>query len=219
MKVNFEKTECIWISANAGRAPCYLPVKWQTSDFFTLGIKFISDEYNMSSNNFDGKFGSMQDILNIWKMRDLSFIGKVLVVKSLGISKLVYSASTVPLFPDMIKKVQKEINKFIWGSNIPKVKSDVMFQKPENGGLKVTNFLIKVKSLLITWVKRILKEDNARWKHVIQEFFPGVSLIDLFRSRCCIGAIWTSIPLFYKQLLKHGMNSNHFSTYYKYTNS
>ena len=76
-----------------------------------------------------------------------------------------------------------------------------MYQKPGHGGLKVPNFELKVKSLLITWVKRILREENAKWKHVIQEFFPGVKIHDLFQSRCSIGSIWKGIPVFYSHIL------------------
>ena len=127
LKINLDKTECIWIGSNNGKEPGNIPAKWCTSDFMTPGIKFTSDEYDMSNRNFEEKYKLMQDILNIWKMRDLSIIGKVLVIKSLGISKLIYGASNVSFTTDMIKKVQNAINIFIWGSNIPKDKNVIMY--------------------------------------------------------------------------------------------
>ena len=77
-----------------------------------------------------------------------------------------------------------------------------MYQRPCRGSLKAPNFEVKVKSLLITWVKRILSEESAKWKHVIQEFFPGVKINDLFRSRCSIRSVWTQIPLFYLHIIQ-----------------
>ena len=114
LKVNLDKTECIWIGSNTGREPGNIPAKWSAGDFATLGVKFLRNEQDMQFENFNDKFQLMHDVLNIWKMRDLSLIGKILVVKTLGISKLVYSTSTVSLNSEMIKKVQKEIDRFIW---------------------------------------------------------------------------------------------------------
>ena len=62
----------------------------------------------------------------------------------------------------MIKKVQKKTDMLSGGSSVPTIKRDVLYQKPSNGRLKVPDFEMKVKSLLITWVKRILSQQQAR---------------------------------------------------------
>ena len=85
LRVNLDKTECIWIGSNTGREPGNIPAKWSAGDFATLGVKFLRNEQDMQFENFNDKFQLMHNVLNIWKMRDLSLIWKVLVVKTLEI--------------------------------------------------------------------------------------------------------------------------------------
>jgi len=49
-------------------------------------------------------------MLNTWQQRNLTLYGKITIVKTLGISKLIYSASVLPV-PD---HYSQEINKLIF---------------------------------------------------------------------------------------------------------
>jgi hypothetical protein len=54
--------------------------------------------------------------LNLWKMRNLTLIGKILITKSLAIPKLIYQAQVLPFPTELIKEVEKDINIFIWNN-------------------------------------------------------------------------------------------------------
>ena len=49
----------------------------------------------MHELNFHLKIRKMQTNLDIWRSRNLTLFGKVMIIKSLGLSQLVYSASTL----------------------------------------------------------------------------------------------------------------------------
>lgn len=168
LKINLNKTEAIWIGSKRNHKPGTLPVKWSRGDFFTLGIWFNSeDENNVINKNLKTKLEDLKVTLNLWKMRNLSLLGKILVTKSLALSKLVYVASVIPIPDNIINLVQKEINRFIWNSEIPKIKYTISCQRFGDGGFKFPNFEIQVKSLQLNWIKRFFSANEAKWKKLI----------------------------------------------------
>ena len=50
----------------------------------------------------------------MWQTRDLTLFGRTMLVKTLGISKLVYAASMLCVPEMVIKTVQEKILKFLW---------------------------------------------------------------------------------------------------------
>ena len=46
--------------------------------------------------------------LNIWQTRDLTLFGRKMLVKTLGLSKLVYAASMLRVLEMVIERVQKK---------------------------------------------------------------------------------------------------------------
>ena len=80
-------------------------------------------------------------MLITWQQRNLSLYGKINIVKTLGISKLIYSASLLPVPDHYIQEINKLIFNFIW------VRSE-----------------FKVILILITYVKG----DATRSNHCLQ---------------------------------------------------
>ena len=107
-------------------------------------------------------------------MRDLTIIGKILIVKSLALSNLVYQVGLLSIPKDFIKEVQTEIDKFIWGSSIFKVKKEVIMKKTFEGGLKYPIFDLQIKAIKLTWIKRFLNNYESKWKHLFQSLFKHI---------------------------------------------
>ena len=108
--------------------------------------------------NFDDKVEQIELILNKWERRDLSLLGRVQIIKTFAISKLVLSASTQCVPEYIVKRIDKIIFKFLWRSK-DKVKKIKIIQSTEKGGLNMINVKAFFQSLLATWVVRILKAD------------------------------------------------------------
>ena len=66
----------------------------------------------------------MKTTLNLWKMRHLSLIGRILIVKTVAIPKIIYKATILPITNEIIKELDKLITHFIWNSSKPKLKSN-----------------------------------------------------------------------------------------------
>ena len=56
----------------------------------------------------------MKTKLNLWLSRDLTLYGRSLLVKTLGVSQLIFAASMLSVPTPVIKEVQAELFNFLW---------------------------------------------------------------------------------------------------------
>ena len=109
----------------------------------------------------------METKLNIWLSRDLTLMGRTLLAKTLGVSKLVYAASMLTVPQEVIKRVQTKLFNFIWKNKKDKIKREVLFQETSKGGLNFPNFATTVKALRLrllkdtSWVRGCPLEKNS----------------------------------------------------------
>ena len=81
---------------------------------------------NNDSLNFFIKIYKMDTKLNIWQTRDLTLFGRTTLVKTLGLSKLLYAASMLRVPEMIIKRVQVKITKFLWKNKNDKIERSVI---------------------------------------------------------------------------------------------
>ena len=74
-----------------------------------LGIYFSYDDKMNDHYNFNVKTQKLQTHLDIWSSRSLTLFGKVLIIKSLGLSQILYSASNTNVPNDAIKTVKRRL--------------------------------------------------------------------------------------------------------------
>ncbi len=63
-----------------------------------------------------------------------------------------------------------------------KNKINTLFQTIENGCLKLCHFETKVKSLKLSWIKRLVENNNLKWKVLPQHFYKHNNLIVYFTA-------------------------------------
>ena len=91
---------------------------------------FLSQERGRNKE-FYNQIRKMTKQLHWWKARDLSIIGRVLIIKTLGLSKFIF-ASTVLHMPEEIKrKVNEILYQFLWNCKCEKVKRNIVKQSYE----------------------------------------------------------------------------------------
>ena len=122
-----------------------------------------------SRNYFDDKLRSMEKVLNIWKCRRLTLIGKINIVKTLALSKLIFNSSNLYLPLHVIDATNKMIFDYIWEGKPPKIKKSTIIGEKANGGLKKIVFGLMEIALKIAWIQRIRQNSEAAWK-VIPEY-------------------------------------------------
>ena len=164
LEVNTTKTEAMWLGEWKDRTDEPFGFKWPKEPINALGVFFSYDQASANRLNFGEKILNLEKTLNTWQQRNLTLYGKINIVKTLGISKLIYSALLLPVPDHYIQEINKLIFNFIWQGKPPKIKRNTIIGAKKDGGLKMCDFEIMEKALKIAWVKRIQDESQASWK-------------------------------------------------------
>ena len=118
-KLNLDKTEGIWIGNNNNSLPhsSLGKIKWPTEPVRCLGIFLGQDKKKCEYLNWWLKLEKIENQLNLWKMRKLTLIGKITVIKHLILPKLLFSCQFFETPCGFVKKFENLVYRFIWNSN------------------------------------------------------------------------------------------------------
>ena len=159
--INPSKTEGMWIGSSRGNKTKPFGIKWPNEPIKALGVYYSYDPKLLLEKNFIEKLDTIKKLINMWSSRGLSLYGKATIIKSLIIPKFVYVSSLLPTPKEVIKQLNQLVFKFLW-KGVDKVTRLSVINEYENGGLKMIDFEIMVKSLRLTWLKRILVKMMVR---------------------------------------------------------
>ena len=106
--------------------------------------------------------------LNIWQGRYLSLLGKIQVLKSCGISQVLYVMNMSEPTKQHLDKINAELYKFLWGNNYNKVKSQSIISNYDQGGLKMPDVYTFYETQRIMWVKRFFNESDHTCKSILE---------------------------------------------------
>ncbi|MCG8430288.1 MAG: hypothetical protein MJA29_03865, partial [Candidatus Omnitrophica bacterium] len=168
LQINYDKTVVVRLGANVDTR--YLEdrgLKWQfRGKFKMLGIIYDLNCNDYTAENFEKGAKAFESSLNAWSARNLTVYGRITVIKSLALSKLVHLFTSLPT-PSMefIQRLQRKCFQFIWSGKVDKIKRTTMYNGYEEGGFKVPNIEMFCKALKISWVKRLTShyEDPPKW--------------------------------------------------------
>jgi len=170
---------------------------------YALGVNF---SYNLQATyqmNFDDKLTALKKLLNIWSIRDLSILGRITIVKSLALAKIIFMSSVLATPKSFIEDVNKTIFKFIWKGKPPKIKKSTLTADLNQGGLKMTDFTLFDKALKASWIKRFEKANqNSIWKIIPLHFLQHYGGEFVLKCNYDVRLLKLSnLPLFYTQTL------------------
>ena len=137
----------------------------------------------------------------MWKARDLTLFGRVLIIKSLGLSQLVYSASNLSVPKEITPIIKTKLFNFLWKNKRDKIKRAGLYQDREKGGIRMTDVEIMIKALRLAWIPRLLTPEMRNWKAIPDYYLNKTGGLN-FLLRCNYGAKYIDgLPLFYKDIL------------------
>ena len=90
--------------------------------------------------------------MKLCTIRQLTIEGKILIFKTLAISKIVHLALVTDVPFSKIAQLEKMQKQFIWKNGNPKLKHTTLCNEYEPGGLKNVDIFSKITSLPFSWV-------------------------------------------------------------------
>ena len=162
LKLNAEKTKAVWLGDVKEISEGLLSVKkigWVMDGYFTLlGIDFFLDSKKTVNNNYDKILQKIHNTLQPWYFRWLSLLGKIQVIKSLIVPKLVHLFTALPVPSDaFLKNLDSIFYQFIWNGKRDRIARKTLIGEIGNGGLKMIDISSFNKALKIHWVKKITR--------------------------------------------------------------
>ena len=178
LRLNTEKTNILRIGSFRDSDAEFYTIRklyWSTGPITILGIKIHPDVTLMMTENFHQLLVKIQDILGSWVHRNLTLIGRIIVVNSLVSTLFIHKMLALPT-PDeeFFKRYKKSIMNFIWQGKIPKIRYEDLVQNYANLGLKLVDLKMKNFALKASW--------PIRWRHRDQKeiawFFNSLPVKD-----------------------------------------
>ena len=135
------------------------------------GIYFCNNSIDEYNKNVFEKITKLLNKLKLWQSRHLTLEGKSLILKTFGISQLIYNMQCVTFEPKELKCIEQYIFNFLWNTrNIneskarDRIKRTVMKNDYVHGGLKITDIECLDKSLKL---KQYIRANKSN--HIIRE--------------------------------------------------
>ena len=97
-------------------------LRYSKGPYRLLGVYFSINLDDTFELNFPPKLQKLKNILRIWNMRDLTPIGRITVLKSLGLSQLIFLLSVLPKPPEgFLQEINSLMYSFIWNGKPDKI--------------------------------------------------------------------------------------------------
>ena len=152
--------------------------------------------------NFDELIESIKKKLKMWRLRDLTLIGRIQIVKTFIIPIFLYRASMICLDKEFINEANKIIFDFIWKGR-DKVKCLALVSEVEDGGLKAPHLESIIKTQRILCCKRLASKQPSSWKTILLNYLKPVGGKFIL---CCdfdVKILPVKRPAFYEECLKY----------------
>jgi hypothetical protein len=144
------------------------------------GLYFCADNDEEYKLNVLEKINKLSYKIKLWTARNLTIEGKTLIVKTFGISQLIYNMQSYHFNDTELSNIERIIFKFIWSNSdnqngIDRISRKIMKNEYEYGGMKVTDLecldrSIKLRQFIrahnsnhiISKIQQMLSEDGGQ---------------------------------------------------------
>jgi exonuclease III len=172
LELNADKTEILSLNPTPEEQ---IPIQYN-DNFFEIktvdklkicGLYYctsLEDEYKF---NIFNKIDKLRYNLKAWSHRNLTLEGKTLVVKTFGLSQIIYNLQAYGIDKEEVTSIERIIFKFLWSTKdnqngIDRIKRSIMKNEFSKGGMNVTDVECLNRALKL---KQFIRAQNS--KHII----------------------------------------------------
>ena len=110
------------------------------------GVLFAKDGNYMKARSYEALVEKVGKALAMWEARKLSLLGKILILKTFGLSQLIYILTVIELEQEQYKKLERMFLNFLWGRDIQRervynrISREKLSRPVEMGGFGMIDF-------------------------------------------------------------------------------
>ena len=175
LKVNWEKTTCLPLGrlshVEVTENDFTAKIRW-VDEIKILGMYFRDSITNITELNLEKKLVLLENDIAQWKRRYITPVGKITVIKSLLLAKLVHIFMALPNPSDQyIKRIEGTLYKFLWNDKPDRIKRTKIVQSYKFDGLQMIDLTSFLHALKLSWLKRLFNStavwtDMAKSEHI-----------------------------------------------------
>ena len=201
LKLNRGKTEILHVGSSTFSKRNPFGLTWGKDHVYALGSWFYKDELHNADTPLDKKINLLTQTLEAYSHRNLTWLGKICVIKSLGISRINFTISTLFTPEYFVKECKDRMESFFWNKKTHRIKTELLSNIKEEGGLKMTHLGYYIMAQKVIWIKRLLENQTTLPFHYLSTFLPEMKFEDFLKCSVKPKNIPDSIPPFYRQVL------------------
>ena len=205
-KLNVRKTKGIWLGSLKDLGiRIFKNITFTGNPVKCLGIYIGHNKKMCEKLNWIQRLERIKKSIAFWKKRHLTVYGRVYVIKTYLMSKMVYPA-TILTVPEMFKKeVRNMLFEYLWSGKRDKIKRSTVIREFKNGGINMLDIDMHFMSIKAGWVTKLLNY-KGKWStlfyHILAEMgLPRDYIWKMsFRSVETLPQIkW--LPVFYQEII------------------
>ena len=201
LKINHDKTESLLLgNLKESASSLELDVCEFKRYVKILGVYFTYNTALFHKLNFESVEKSLKELLKGWSWRGLTLIGKVQIIKSFALPKVLYRLTVIASNKEFIKKINTLLFSFVWKGK-DKVKRTVLINQIEKGGLKMPDLNSIISTQRIMCIKKYLTPYAASWKSFLDFHLRKVGGKFLFHCNFNYSKLSIILPKFYKECI------------------
>ena len=169
--------------------PGDIPINFK-DEIKILGMYFSNRlPANKIVKNWESRINNILNIFGRWSKRNLSIIGKIHIVKTFGLSQVVFLMKSIDLPKEVLDQINLIFFKFIWKKKVDekkafeKIKRKVLCNELMDGGLRMIDMNLFQDSILLEWAEEFLLADEQNpWADIASHFFKRLGGKNVFKS-------------------------------------
>ena len=183
-KINTNKSSLLPLNP-ALREMNWVPSVPVSTHFKYLGVQIYPSVELIGKNNFKYLFNTIKEDLARWHDLTMSLSGRISLIKSNILPKVNFYASMLPLPtpPQYWERVQSLVSDFIWHGERPRVRTSILFQPSNSGGLSLPDLKLYYMSFIIRPLQNwISLYRNTPWLEIEQNIAHPYKLNNILFS-------------------------------------
>ena len=206
LKVNHGKTEMLALGNNTIQDMTF--AKYKVCEVIKiLGVYFGYDLKQRHDLNSTEILKTIKKSINLWKWRSLSLLGRIQIVRTFAIPKLMYRSSVIALPKGLVKEVNSILYAFIWNGK-DKVKRQALISDLKKGGLKMLDIESMIKVKRVAFLKKFLEEYTSPWKTILNNLLAPIGGCFVLHCNFDTSKLKIQLPAYYKECLEASSDLN-----------
>ena len=174
-------SEAMWLGSWRANGATPYGLKW-VSKMKILGVFFGNGLVSVDQDNWKPKLDKLKSVLNLWSSRELSFVGRSLILNVLGASRF-WHVAKILIPPGWVSDSYKSITwPFIWRGKMECISRERLCAPLSKGGLNIVDFSVKCTSLRLSNLASLRDSFGSEKWHFLACYFLGRQLLK-FDSR------------------------------------